>query len=231
MARDLSAQQGVDNTDGDYVNGKLVDGVNGTLVGEGINQDIVQYFQKLMDLAGLSPNGDPDNEVNGYQFITALEAVVRSYGATTSQKGTVEKATQTESDSGTADKFPDAAAIKNSLDAAIAGLESKFAEDWQAVSFASGFSSTGSNDVRYRRINNGTAVHIEGPYRRTGGSAGATVFTLPAGYRPTRLFQYGNAVTGNTSNCRISVNGLSGDFLDWDATTGFRYINMIIGIT
>jgi hypothetical protein len=75
MARDLSAQTRVDNTDPDYVNGKLVDStesVEGTLIGEGINQDIVQFFQKLMDLASLVANGDPDNEANGYQFIAAL---------------------------------------------------------------------------------------------------------------------------------------------------------------
>jgi hypothetical protein len=89
--RDLSAQTGI-GTDVNFLNGNLVD--DQTLVGEGINQDLVQFFQKL-------------------------ETVVRSFAATTGLKGTVEKALQSESDSGAADKFPDAAAIKASRDAAI----------------------------------------------------------------------------------------------------------------
>ena len=69
MARDLSAQDGI-GSDANYLNGDLVDGQ--TVVGEGINQDIVQFFQKLMDLAQIAANGNPDNEANGYQFIEAL---------------------------------------------------------------------------------------------------------------------------------------------------------------
>lgn len=70
MAKDLSAQDGVDTTDSDYVNGKIVDGK--TIIGEGINQDIVQFFQGLMSQGGVTASGDNDNETNGYQFITAL---------------------------------------------------------------------------------------------------------------------------------------------------------------
>ena len=76
MARNLSSQPGVDNTDVEYLNGKLVNG--GTRAGEGINQDIVQFFQKLMNNAGLAANGDPDNEAKGYQFIEALEDYINS---------------------------------------------------------------------------------------------------------------------------------------------------------
>ena len=70
MARDLSLQPGIDNGDANFLNGKLVN--SQTLAGEGINQDIVQFFQKLMDNAGLAANGNEDNELNGYQFIDAL---------------------------------------------------------------------------------------------------------------------------------------------------------------
>jgi hypothetical protein len=70
MARDLSLQDGIDNTDPDFINGKVVD--NQTTVGEGINQDIIQFFQKLMDDSPFVANGNPDNEANGYQFVSAL---------------------------------------------------------------------------------------------------------------------------------------------------------------
>lgn len=96
--RDLSAQAGI-GTDPAYLNGNLVD--NQTVIGEGVNQDLVQFFQKLADLASISPNNLPDNETNGYQLITALEAVVRDFAASTTQKGTSERATQSEVNGGT----------------------------------------------------------------------------------------------------------------------------------
>lgn len=106
--RDLSLQQGI-GTDPAYLNGNLVDGQ--TIVGEGINQDLVQFFQKLADLASIIPNDLPDNETNGYQLITALQTVIRSLVATTTLKGTVEKATNAEGLAGAADKFIDAAVL------------------------------------------------------------------------------------------------------------------------
>lgn len=77
MAKDLSLQPGVNNADANFLNGKLVN--NETLAGEGINQDIVQFFQKLMSDAGLAANGDEDNELNGYQFITALDSFIGAH--------------------------------------------------------------------------------------------------------------------------------------------------------
>lgn len=96
--RNLSAQPGI-GTDPAYLNGNLVD--SQTIIGEGINQDLVQFFQKLAALASITPNNLPDNETNGYQLITALEAVVRAYAASTTQKGTSELATNTETQTGT----------------------------------------------------------------------------------------------------------------------------------
>lgn len=95
--RNLSAQPGI-GTDPAYLNGYLVD--TQTIIGEGINQDLVQFFQKLAALASITPNNSPDNETNGYQLITALETVVRAYAASTTQKGTSERATQTEVNTG-----------------------------------------------------------------------------------------------------------------------------------
>ena len=69
MARNLENAPGI-VIDSDYLKGKIKNGE--TLVGEHIYQDIVQFFQKLVDNAGITPSGNPDNEVNGYQFISAL---------------------------------------------------------------------------------------------------------------------------------------------------------------
>ncbi|MCJ7802747.1 MAG: hypothetical protein MUP82_10370 [Candidatus Marinimicrobia bacterium] len=103
--RDLSAQIGI-GSDANFLNGNLVD--DQTEINEGVNQDLVQFFQKIASLASISPNGDPDNETNGYQLLIAIEFVVRSYFASTTQKGTVEKATTAEMEGGTVDKFIDA---------------------------------------------------------------------------------------------------------------------------
>ncbi len=110
--RDLSNATGI-GTGIDFLNGDLVD--NQTLINEFINQDPIQFFQKLADLAGIVFNDLPDNETNDYQLIEALETVVRSYVATTLLKGTVEQAIQAESDAGTPDKFPDAAAMLSTI--------------------------------------------------------------------------------------------------------------------
>ncbi len=69
MAKNLSNAPGIE-LDGDYINGKVKNGQ--TTVGEHVNQDIVQFFQKLLDDAGITPNGNYDNETNGYQFLEAL---------------------------------------------------------------------------------------------------------------------------------------------------------------
>lgn len=57
-----------------YLKGKVED--TETIVNEQLNNDIVQFFVKLMNLASLSPNGNYDNETNGYQFIDALVAKI-----------------------------------------------------------------------------------------------------------------------------------------------------------
>lgn len=76
--KDLSNATRIDNTDPDYLNGKLVDGANGTLIDTVVNQDVIQFFQKLMSLAGLTANDQFDNESNGYQLIQALYNVVNA---------------------------------------------------------------------------------------------------------------------------------------------------------
>jgi len=67
--KELSSAQGIGN-DANYLNGNLV--TNATNISITVNQDIVQFFQKLMAMAGLTANDNFDNETNGYQTITAL---------------------------------------------------------------------------------------------------------------------------------------------------------------
>ena len=75
MAKDLSTATRI-GTDPDFLNGDLIDETgsnNGTLLDTTILQDIAQFFQKLLNLAGITPNGNFDNEVNGYQLVQALD--------------------------------------------------------------------------------------------------------------------------------------------------------------
>lgn len=67
----------IDNSNPAYLNGRIVDdngSGNGTPVNEFLYGDKHQFFEKLMALAGISPNGQPENEINGYQLIDALHA-------------------------------------------------------------------------------------------------------------------------------------------------------------
>jgi hypothetical protein len=79
MAKDIGTAPGI-GTDSDYLNSNKID-QNLTLCGEIINQDLVQIWQKLMDDASITPNGDFDNETNGYQFKIALEFFQRAQQA------------------------------------------------------------------------------------------------------------------------------------------------------
>lgn len=70
MAQNLANAEGI-VADDNYPKGyKIVDDV--TDVNAHINQDIIQFFQKLMKEADINPNNIDDNENNGYQFIEAL---------------------------------------------------------------------------------------------------------------------------------------------------------------
>lgn len=48
-----------------------------TVVSVDLNQDMVQFFRKLMQDGNFTENGNFDNETNGYQSLTALLAYLR----------------------------------------------------------------------------------------------------------------------------------------------------------
>jgi hypothetical protein len=75
MARDLLNVPNIEAATPDYPNGRVRDKAGatpGTTYSEILHGDIIQFFQKLMIDAGLSPDNNPDNVSNGYQFIEAL---------------------------------------------------------------------------------------------------------------------------------------------------------------
>jgi len=76
MARDLSVQPNIDNSDpGNYPNTRVkntVGAVPGTDWTEEVTGDAIQFFQKLLIDASITANGNPDNVANGYQLIDAL---------------------------------------------------------------------------------------------------------------------------------------------------------------
>lgn len=73
----------------------------GTPVNKLVYNDMHQFFFALLLQAGIAATGNPENAVDGYQYIEALVAKIRATIATDTQKGTVELATQTEVDTGT----------------------------------------------------------------------------------------------------------------------------------
>lgn len=75
--RNKSTLTNIDNSNPDYLLGRIKDnsGSNdGTPVNEFVYGDIHQFFAKLVTEAGIVPNGQPDNENNGYQLVEALMA-------------------------------------------------------------------------------------------------------------------------------------------------------------
>lgn len=79
MARNKASQQNIDNsTPSDYPDARIKDNTgsgDGTPVTEATYGDIHEFFAKLMRLYGVSYNGFPDNETNGYQYIEALRGL------------------------------------------------------------------------------------------------------------------------------------------------------------
>ena len=69
---------------------------DGTPVDVNTYADFHQFFESLMFSAGITPNNLPDNTVNGFQLIQALEAFIRSRNATETSQGVLEVATQAE---------------------------------------------------------------------------------------------------------------------------------------
>lgn len=79
MARDKGTIVNIDKSNlSDYPNGRIKNntgGNDGTPVNEFIYGDLHETKDKLMRLYGISYNGLPDNETNGYQFIQSLIAL------------------------------------------------------------------------------------------------------------------------------------------------------------
>lgn len=72
--RDKGTLASIDNSDlSNYPNGRIKN--NSTPVNELVYGDIHEFFAKLMRLYGISYNGLPDNETNGYQSIEALKSL------------------------------------------------------------------------------------------------------------------------------------------------------------
>ena len=79
MARDKAAQANINNADPiNFPNARIENntgGGNGTPVNESVYGDLHEFFAKLMRLYGISYNGLPDNEQNGYQLIEAVKSL------------------------------------------------------------------------------------------------------------------------------------------------------------
>ena len=106
MARGISNLTNVDAPGGAYPYGRVRDNPgdnSGTPVNEAMLGDILQLMHALMAEAGLTFNGQPDNLVDSFQLYDAFKGAVRNQTATTSAFGTVQIATQAETDTGTDD--------------------------------------------------------------------------------------------------------------------------------
>lgn len=79
MARKLQDQVNVVAPSADYPFGRIKNDTgsrDGTPVNEELYGDIHQFFAKLLNAAGLTANGLPDNTTNGFQLFTALQTWV-----------------------------------------------------------------------------------------------------------------------------------------------------------
>jgi len=100
----LANKQNVTAPAGDFPFGNVNDNTgsnNGTPVNRAVMSDYFQFFEKMFDSSTVVANGLLDDDNNGFQLFDALISNVRLTTATTTLAGTVERATQTEVNSGT----------------------------------------------------------------------------------------------------------------------------------
>ncbi len=106
MAIALSAKQNVSAPDATYPYGNIKDnsGLNdGTPVNKAVYADFHQFFARMLNQAGITANGLPENTPNTYQYFLALIANIRATLATETAAGTAEIATTAETNTGTDD--------------------------------------------------------------------------------------------------------------------------------
>lgn len=76
---DFSARTDIDNSNLlAYPDGAIKDNTgigDGTAVNRAVYNDLYQAFLKLARLYGITPNGLPDNETNGFQYVDAIKAL------------------------------------------------------------------------------------------------------------------------------------------------------------
>lgn len=84
MARIIPNLPNATTPDSDYPYGRIKDNDgtgNGVAVNEFTNGDFHQFFARLMDQAGISANGLPDNDYTGFQLVEALAQYIRDTAA------------------------------------------------------------------------------------------------------------------------------------------------------
>lgn len=99
MAIKLTDKPNTEAPSANYPYGNIVDNdgsLNGTPVNKLVYADLHQFFERLMALAGVTHNGLPENNTNGFQLIGALDTFSRSLTASLSANGTVTRASLAE---------------------------------------------------------------------------------------------------------------------------------------
>src|SRR4051812_40833786 len=98
MARGLQNYTNINAPDATYPNGDIKDNAgsnNGTPVNRAVYSDIHQTFAKFLREAGITPNGNAENESNGYQYYAALLVLFNRYKCTSASSNSIGTGTKT----------------------------------------------------------------------------------------------------------------------------------------
>lgn len=88
MAIALENKTNVDAPTVAYPFGKIRDGEDtGTPVNTEVYGDLHQFFAKLLDEANITPNGQPENATDGFEYIEALQKLINPEWVTFSLTG------------------------------------------------------------------------------------------------------------------------------------------------
>lgn len=200
---------------------------DGVPVNRAVLSDYLQFFAKMLDASGVVANGLLDNETNDFQYFEALIANIRATAASTTEKGTVERATQTEVTTGTDNtRYVAPNTLKTELDLKA----DKNQGAWTTVTLLNSWAGslevrlTQWGEVLFRGILNGSAATSQ------------VIGTLAAPFRPS-----GNPlrspvtefVTGgpnaNVKNVLIdnTTGSITGDLLIIGGSLTFVYLQSV----
>lgn len=179
MAVRLRDKENVDAPASPFIYGNVRDNPGdgtGTPANKATFADYLQFFERLMDIAGVIFNGLPENLSNGFQYADALTAYITSFIA------------------GARYEWESADALKADIAQSA----------WVNITLKNSWTNHSGTHLKYRFDNFGR-VHLSGCVANAGGSPASAIATTPAALASLPCFATGVVVALVAANIGSNI--------------------------